>query len=172
VAEEKHQNKAKEKEKLINFATQNNLFLDTILNENYISEGAEQKVYIKDAQSVIKLNDAIYYASWEDYFHNLLLHNYFFADTAYHLLGFYILKDALNAVVSQNFIKTDSLTELHQVKVFLNTNGFINTKNNDYYQPELGIILEDLHDENVLTSKGMLYFIDTVFYVKPEIFWQ
>jgi hypothetical protein len=172
VAEEKHQNKAKEKEKLINFATQNNLFLDTILTENYISEGAEQKVYIKDAQSVIKLNDAIYYASWEDYFHNLLLHNYFFADTAYHLLGFYILKDALNAVVSQNFIKTDSLTELHQVKVFLNTNGFINTKNNDYYQPELGIILEDLHDENVLTSKGMLYFIDTVFYVKPEIFWQ
>jgi hypothetical protein len=172
VAEEKHQNKAKEKEKLINFATQNNLFLDTILNENYISEGAEQKVYIKDAQSVIKLNDAIYYASWEDYFHNLLLHNYFFADTAYHLLGFYILKDALNAVVSQNFIKTDSLTELHQVKVFLNTNGFINTKNNDYYQPELGIILEDLHDENVLTGKGMLYFIDTVFYVKPEIFWQ
>jgi len=172
VAEEKHQNKAKEKEKLINFATQNNLFLDTILNENYISEGAEQKVYIKDAQSVIKLNDAIYYASWEDYFHNLLLHNYFFADTAYHLLGFYILKDDLYAVVSQNFIKTDSLTELHQVKAFLNTNGFINTKNNDYYQSELGIILEDLHDENVLTSKGMLYFIDTVFYVKPEIFWQ
>jgi len=172
VAEEKHQNKAKEKEKLINFATQNNLFLDTILTENYISEGAEQKVYIKDAQSVIKLNDAIYYASWEDYFHNLLLHNYFFADTAYHLLGFYILKDDLYAVVSQNFIKTDSLTELHQVKAFLNTNGFINTKNNDYYQSELGIILEDLHDENVLTSKGMLYFIDTVFYVKPEIFWQ
>jgi hypothetical protein len=29
VAEEKHQNKAKEKEKLINFATQNNLFLNT-----------------------------------------------------------------------------------------------------------------------------------------------
>lgn len=172
MAEEKHQNKAKEKEKLINFASQNNLFLDAISPENYISEGAEQKVYSKDNQLVIKLNDAIYYASWEDYFHNLLLHNYFFADTAYHLVGFYILNDALYAVVSQNFIKADSLTKLNHVKAFLNANGFINTKNNDYFQPELGIILEDLHDENVLTYKGMLYFIDTVFYVKPEIFWQ
>lgn len=172
MAEEKHQNKAKEKEKLINFASQNNLFLDAISPENYISEGAEQKVYSKDNQLVIKLNDAIYYASWEDYFHNLLLHNYFFADTAYHLVGFYILNDALYAVVSQNFIKADSLTKLKHVKAFLNANGFINTKNNDYFQPELGIILEDLHDENVLTYKGMLYFIDTVFYVKPEIFWQ
>lgn len=34
-------------------------------------------------KSVIKLNDAIYYNSWEDY-----LHNYFFPDTAYELLGF------------------------------------------------------------------------------------
>ena len=34
-----------------------------------------------------------------------------------------------------------------------------------------GIILEDLHDENVLTQNGILYFIDTVFYINPEIFW-
>jgi len=38
----------------------------------------------------------------------------------------------------------------------MSVNGFINTKNNDYYNPELGIILEDLHDENVLTYNGML----------------
>jgi hypothetical protein len=41
---------------------------------------------------------------------------------------------------------------------------------NDYYNSSLGIILEDLHDENVITQKGVLYFIDTVFYIKPEIF--
>lgn len=45
-------------------------------------------------------------------------------------------------------------------------------KNHDYYHPELGIILEDLHDENVLTQNGILYFIDTVFYIKPEVFWK
>ena len=42
--------------------------------------------------------------------------------------------------------------------------GFRNKKNNDYYHEELGIILEDLHDENVLTNKGILFFIDTTFY--------
>lgn len=45
-------------------------------------------------------------------------------------------------------------------------NGFVNTKNHDYYNSVLGIILEDLHDQNVLTQDGNLYFIDTVFYVK------
>jgi len=29
----------------------------------------------------------------------------------------------------------------------------------------LGLIIEDLHDENVLTQNGVLYFIDTVFYI-------
>ena len=47
----------------------------------------------------------------------------------------------------------------------MGNNGFSCTKNNDYYNSELGIILEDLHDENVLTQNGMLYFIDTVFYI-------
>jgi hypothetical protein len=32
------------------------------------------------------------------------------------------------------------------------------------------LILEDLHDENVLTKDGLLYFIDTVFYLTDE-FW-
>jgi uncharacterized surface protein with fasciclin (FAS1) repeats len=48
----------------------------------------------------------------------------------------------------------------------MNSNGFLKIKNNDYFNPQLGIILEDLHDENVLTSNGILYFIDTVFYLK------
>jgi len=48
----------------------------------------------------------------------------------------------------------------------MKSNGFENTRNNDYYNASLGIILEDLHDENVLTQDGILYFIDTVFYLK------
>lgn len=60
-------------------------------------------------------------------------------------------------------------TDLNLVKEFLSNNGFLNTKNNDYYNPQLGLILEDLHDENVLTANDILYFIDTVFYIKPEI---
>lgn len=35
---------------------------------------------------------------------------------------------------------------------------------------ELGIILEDLHDENVLTQDGTLKFIDTVFYITEQFY--
>ena len=46
----------------------------------------------------------------------------------------------------------------------------ITQKINDYYSPELGIILEDLHDENVLTKNGDLFFIDTVFYLTADFY--
>uniref|UniRef100_UPI00404B70F3 putative polyvalent protein kinase domain-containing protein n=1 Tax=Flavobacterium sp. TaxID=239 RepID=UPI00404B70F3 len=172
MAQEKHQNKAKEAADLIDFAEKNQLFYDNIDEKKYISEGAEQKVYIRNEEYVLKLNDAIYYASWEDYFNNLLLHNYFFPDTAYQLLGFHVKQDVLFAVVKQPFIKADSITNLGDMNTFMVSNNFINTKNHDYYHPDLGIILEDLHDENVLTNNGLLYFIDTVFYINPEIFWN
>lgn len=172
MAEEKHQNKGKETERLIAFARKNDLLYDDIDKSQYLSEGAEQKVYIKENKYVLKLNDAIYYASWEDYFHNLLLHNYFFADTAYQLLGFHQSDNTLYAVVKQNYVNADIPTNLNNVSSFLENNGFKNTKNHDYYHPQLGIILEDLHDENVLTRQDVLYFIDTVFYIKPKIFWN
>ncbi len=172
LVEKKFKNKEEEKKKLISFATLNNLFCEEINESLYISSGAEQKVYIKDNHHVIKLNDAIYYESWLDYFNNLLLNNYFFSDTSYQLLGFYLSETNLYAVVKQNFIKSDKATDLSKVKEFLISNGFINTRNHDYYHPELGIILEDLHDENVLTCNKILYFIDTVFYIKSEIFWN
>jgi len=52
--------------------------------------------------------------------------------------------------------------------LFLENNGFMLQRNNDYTHPTLGIILEDLHDENVLTSQEVLFFIDTVFYLIRE----
>jgi hypothetical protein len=66
---------------------------------------AQSKKYIKkNNQSVIKLNDAVYYLSWIDYFVNLLLNNYFFPDTAYQLLGFFEDNAILYVVVEQQFI--------------------------------------------------------------------
>lgn len=101
-----------------------------------------------------------------------MLNNYFFPDTAYELKGFYLDKEDMYAVVRQVFVKADSITNLNSVKEFLVNNGFQNTKNFDYYHPELGVILEDLHDENVITNQNILYFIDTVFYIVPEVFWD
>ncbi|MDQ8003926.1 MAG: hypothetical protein REI64_03935 [Pedobacter sp.] len=161
-----------EEQVLEKFIIENNLWINDIDFSKYVSEGAEQKVYLKDDKHVIKLNDAIYYTSWIDYFYNLLLHNYFFPDTAYELIGFTRDDDnVLYAVVQQSFVTITNITNLEQVKAFLTQNGFLNSRNNDYYNPELGIILEDLHDENVLTSNEILFFIDTVFYLKDD-FWK
>ena len=167
VAQRNEPNKAEETKRLVAYINANHLWNCDIDFSLFLSEGAEQRVYIKDKTKVLKLNDAIYYASWLDYLHSLLLNNYFFPDTAYKLLGFYkASNDVLYALVEQNYVEATQSTNLSKVKEFLLNNGFVNNRNHDYYNPDLGIILEDLHDENVLTANNILYFIDTVFYIK------
>jgi hypothetical protein len=156
--------KKQEAEKLEVFITENDLWKKVDFTK-YVSEGAEQKVYLLDSIHVLKLNDAIYYPTLRDYFLNLLMHNYFFLDTAYELIGFTKQGEILYAIVEQSYVTFTEPTDLSQVKSFLLHNGFKNTRNNDYFNADLGIILEDLHDENVLTRNGVLYFIDTVFYL-------
>lgn len=160
-----------ETKSLEEYISLNNLWVPNIDLSQYVSEGAEQKVYLNSTDQVIKLNDAIYYTSWLDYFHNLLFHNFFFPDTAYELRGFTKQDGTLYAVVAQSFVSITQHTDLNEVRLFLRSNGFENTRNNDYQNHDLGIILEDLHDENVLTRNGVLYFIDTVFYVTDQ-FWK
>ena len=65
---------------------------------------------------------------------------------------------------TQKFIEITSITNIENVKKFMISNGFQNTRNNDYVNREIGIIIEDLHDENVVVNKGVLFFIDTVIY--------
>lgn len=145
-------------------------YKEEISESNYISEGAEQKVYRLDDKYIIKLNDTIFYASWKDYFNSLLIHNYFFNSTKYELLGFKIINKKIFAVVKQRFVKADETVDLEQVKSFLEFNNFRNVRNNDYQNDELGLIFEDLHDENVLINNGILYFIDTIFYLTDKFY--
>lgn len=145
-------------------------YKEEISESNYISEGAEQKVYRLDDKYVIKLNDTIFYASWKDYFNSPLIHNYFFNSTKYELLGFKIINKKIFAVVKQRFVKADETVDLEQVKSFLEFNNFRNVRNNDYQNDELGLIFEDLHDENVLINNGILYFIDTIFYLTDNFY--
>jgi hypothetical protein len=76
----------------------------------------------------------------------------------------------LIAVVIQEFIKSDEKTLFENVKKFLESNGFLNKKNNDYFHPELGIIREDLTDENALTFKENSFFINTIFYLTEQFY--
>lgn len=65
--------KKQEEERLIQFIELNQLWINDIDFSKYISEGAEQKVFLNDERHVIKLNDTIYYPTWLAYFQNLIL---------------------------------------------------------------------------------------------------
>ena len=164
-------NKKQETKFVIDFINLENLWVLNFDYTKYIGEGAEQKVFeSKEKTHVLKLNDSIFYEFWEDYLVSLLLHNFFFPHLAYEVQGFVLRNNDLCCVVKQAFVTSTEPTNLNNVKEFLVSNGFINKKENDYYNPDLGIILEDLHDENVLTENGVLQFIDTVFYLTPVFY--
>lgn len=97
-----------------------------------------------------------------------MIHNFLFKRLAYNLIGFVERDNKIFAVVVQPYVEATENTNLIFVKSLLEANGFINKKNNDYNNPDLGIIIEDLHEENVITSYGALQFIDTVIYLTDE----
>lgn len=166
--------KQKEKELLIEYANKFKINYSSErlsgLISGYINEGCEQKVYLSKNQSlVVKTNDSIFYSSWLDYFESLVLHNYFFKETKYNLVGFTEREGKFCAILSQNFIEATEITKIESIKNFLQKLGFKSTRNENYENEELGLILEDLHSGNVLTNNGILFFIDTVFYVKDKL---
>lgn len=159
--------KKEQAQSLIEFITLNHLWRDAAPYENrYLTQGGEAEIYFDtETNSVIKLNDAVYYSTWLDFFTSILIHNLLFGDTYYQLEGFVRTENRLQAMLKQKFAVSNEVVDLTEVKIFLELNGFINTKRDDYYNPELGLILEDIHDQNVIMNSGVMFFIDTVFYI-------
>lgn len=165
--------KEEQKRLLESYCNSNNLWVNNLPGEDrYLTRGGEARVYLDvDSKNVIKLNDAVYYATWLEFLNSIMLHNLIFPHTRYQLLGFHKESNVLLAVLKQSFIITESEVELGDVRKFLFFNDFENYKRNDYIQREWRLILEDMHDENVLISSDALFFIDTVFYtVTPDYF--
>ena len=134
----------------------------------YLTRGGESKVYLDpDKLNLIKVNDAIYYATWSEYFTSVVIHNLLFPQTAYSLIGF--VEDAGNlcVVLRQPFIE-GLQAKLEDINDLLTFNGFVNTRRQDYLNKEFGLVLEDMHDENVIVKEDVLFFIDTVFYVMGD----
>ncbi|MBK9150450.1 MAG: hypothetical protein IPM26_05405 [Saprospiraceae bacterium] len=158
--------KSTEAKLLEEYIEENNLFYNNLDFSVYLDEGAEQKVFHDEASGrVIKFNDGIFYVNWTQYFESLIVHNVLFKETSYDLLGFIRINHSIFAVVSQIFITPTEKTNIELVRNFMKQKGFTLKKNNDYVHTHLGLILEDLHEENVLICDGTLFFIDTVIYV-------
>jgi len=131
----------------------------------YLTRGGEAEIYLAPQRiNVVKINDAIYYATWTEYFNSLVIHNLMFPNTNYTLLGFIDHKGKFSVVLEQPFVEGQQ-ARLEDINELLTFNGFLNTKRQDYYNDEFGLILEDMHDENVIVKENILFFIDTVFYL-------
>lgn len=169
--ESKSISKKEQVEFLRKYASENALLIEQAPSESqFLARGGEAKVYFEaETKSVIKINDGIYYATWLEFFNSIVIHNLLFPNTAYSFLGFIEIEDDFFAVLKQPFVTADDVVDLSDVKKLLAYNGFENTlrkglPTNNYYNKELGLILEDIHDENVIVKSNTLFFIDTVFY--------
>ena len=137
---------------------------DFASNYQYLAEGGEAKVYLSNCGTkVLKINDAVYYNTWLDFLNSIILHNIYFINTNYDLIGFYNIDETLYAVVEQPYVVANKITELDAIKIHLSCNDFQHKKRFDFCNEKLGIYLEDIHDENVLTFNDTLFFIDTFF---------
>lgn len=118
-----------------------------------------------DAKSVFKVNQGAFHGTWLDYFNRLVFHNFLFPATKYITTGFTSDNGSFAVITQQAFFVLDKGASRNSVKNYLLKHGFSNIRNDDYYNHEAGIILEDLHDENVfLDENNNLLFIDPVIY--------
>jgi hypothetical protein len=73
--------KKEQESSLRNYADTHQLWINH-LSGQYLTRGGESQVYLDtETSQVIKINDAVYYATWLEYFNSLVLHNIIFKDT-------------------------------------------------------------------------------------------
>lgn len=130
-----------------------------------IGAGAEQTVYLHpNGFDVVKANTGTYHGNWLEFFNRLLCHSILFPTTRYTTVGFTSLKGEFAVLIQQQFALLTEGAKRSIVEPFLNSHGYIRKRNDDYYNSSLGIVLEDLHDENVFLLEGQILFIDPVIY--------
>lgn len=88
----------KEQAELLKFhSTERNWWVHNLpADDQFLTRGGEAEIYLgADRRSVIKLNDAVYYATWLEFFNSAVIHNLLFQETAYTFLGFTEKKGSL-----------------------------------------------------------------------------
>ena len=157
------------------FLTTNPEFLyendDNYIN-NYISSGAESKVYLdEDLKHVIKVKDPfVYFSTLPKILDSLLLHNLFFKNCAYEFLGF--KRNESNSeiylIIRQPYIISNKLFDQDKMLAHLKYNSFIPSEfPGSAYNIDFKIRLYDLSSNNVVfredDGKVAIYFIDPMF---------
>ena len=127
--------------------------------------GQENDVHLEGPR-VFKRNNLTFHLGYIEFFDRLALHNLLFPGAPLRLEGFVEGRDALLLpVMSQPAIRAQRGATRREVEAFMRQLDFVHIRHDDYRHEE-GILVEDLHDENVfIDSDGDVIVIDPVIYV-------
>ena len=128
--------------------------------------GQECDVYYDESSGRYhKRNNTVAYEDWIQFFESIRIHNFLFIDTSYSLMGFMEVERQLHAVLSQRAVNSTRGATRSEVENYMSKFDFWHV-GDDHYESE-SVLIQDLHDENVLVGDdGLLYFIDTCIYIK------
>lgn len=133
-------------------------------------EGGEHQVY-QAGGWFYKRNNMAYHSGYLEYLHRVVLHNYLFAETAICFEGLMWYDDLLQPVISQKALAGVRGATRDEVEHEMLLRGFVRRFADNYYNPTLNVLVEDLHDENVLVdADGDLLIFDPVIHIaKPDM---
>jgi hypothetical protein len=119
--------------------------------------GSEHDVYPDRSNSTwMKRNNLSHHGNYLEFFHRLLLHNWLFPDTELTFKGFVEHDSQFLPIVSQEDIPAlrgatqDETDELMKHLGFTPIRLIDPARQDDYFNAQAGIEVNDLHDENVL----------------------
>ena len=133
----------------------------------YVDRGAENEVYMStDRKTVFKLNDFRYADdNLASFFERIKVHNSYFPECAYSLIGFSRNRDGkVCAVLSQAFIHAEREATDDEIAKALAMMGFKPCLDGEYYSNGQYDIFDALPNNVLLGQDGELYFIDTIIY--------
>lgn len=132
-------------------------------------ETENETYYDESSHRWIKRNNMFMHSTYLEFFHRLALHNYLFPEAPVRLEGFVVNDNELMPVFSQPHVQADRGATLAEVVKYMSRMGFKQKRGPDFYNPNTGVLVEDLHDENVLVSPdGHLYIVDPVIFLDDE----
>ena len=131
--------------------------------------GVEHDVYYEPSSGRwFKANVLSMHANYLEFFQRLELHNALFPEAPVTLEGFLQRGGILQPLISQPDVAAVRGARPDEVAVRMALMGFEPLNETDYYNRDLGVRVEDLHDENALiTPSGLLAFIDPIPLLEP-----
>ncbi|WP_455639476.1 putative polyvalent protein kinase domain-containing protein [Parabacteroides sp.] len=138
---------------------------------DFSDRGSENEVYLSlDNKYVYKLNDFRYSDdNLTSFFIRITIHNYYFPDCAYKLVGFtYNQSQKVCAVLVQPFIYSAREATEKEIADELFKMGFLPQLEGEYFSNGEFDIFDALPNNVLVGIDGHLYFIDTIIYRTSE----